>query len=136
MAQQTEPDIQKLAAQSKAELKWQEMHLSPQRILYRIEDGHEQILVPQSLRRKIMEEHHNVQVIGLVGMQRIVDHIKMRFLVVRLMGRCQTVRAILSSLSVNEIGRQEKGGFATTYSPAGKKMATDYDRFGRRFSRV
>ena len=64
VAQQTNLDIQKLADQSKIELKWQKLQLFPQGILYRIEDGHEQMLVPQSLRQKIMKEHHDVPIIG------------------------------------------------------------------------
>ena len=46
VAQQTDLDIQKLAAQSKTDLKRRKLQLLPQGILYRIEDGHEQMLVP------------------------------------------------------------------------------------------
>ena len=52
------------------------MQLSPQGILYRIEEGHEQMYVPQCLRQKIIEEHHNVPVIGQVGVQQTMNHIK------------------------------------------------------------
>ena len=79
MAQQTSLDIQKLAAQSKLELKRQEMQLLSLEILRRVEDGQKQMLVSQSLRQKIMEEHHDVLVIGHVGVQRTMHHIKREF---------------------------------------------------------
>ena len=73
VAQKTDIDIQKLVAQSKPEFKRLKMQLSPQNIFYRTGDGHKQMLVPWSLKQKIMEEHHDVPVIGHVGMQRTVD---------------------------------------------------------------
>ena len=38
-----------------------------QGMLYRVEDGHEQMFVLRSVRQKTMEEHHNVPAIGHVG---------------------------------------------------------------------
>ena len=44
-----------------------------------MQDGHEQMLVPQSMRQEIMKEHHDVPLIGHVGVHRTVDHIKRAF---------------------------------------------------------
>ena len=78
-AQATDHDIIKLLEQSEKELKRQHLQKSPQGILYRMQDGHEQVLVPQSLRQEIMKEHHDVPLIGHVGVHRTVDHIKRAF---------------------------------------------------------
>ena len=50
-----------------------------QGILYRLQDGHEQMLVPRSRRQDIIKEHHDVPLIGHVGVHRTVDHIKRAF---------------------------------------------------------
>ena len=68
-----------MVAQPKTELKRQKLQLSTQGIVYHVADGHEQMLVPQSQRQKIMEEHHDVPIIGHVGVQRTVNHIKRAF---------------------------------------------------------
>ena len=79
LAHKTNLEIQKPATESKLELKRQKMQPSSQGILYRIEDGHEQMLVLQFLKENTMEEHHNAPVIKHVGVQRIVNHIKRDF---------------------------------------------------------
>ena len=53
-AQSTDQDILHLFVQSKKELKRQHLQKSPQGILYRMQDGHEQMLVPRSMRQEIM----------------------------------------------------------------------------------
>ena len=73
-----------------------------------------------------MKEHHDVPLIGHVGVHRTVDHIKRAFWWERPVGKRRTIRAILSGLSADEIRPQEKGGFTTTHPPARKKMAADY----------
>ena len=44
-----------------------------------MQDGHEQVLVPWSMRQEIMKEHYDVPLIGHVGVHRTVDHIKRAF---------------------------------------------------------
>ena len=44
-----------------------------------MQDGHEQMLVPRPLRQDIMKEHHDVPLIGHVGVHQTVDHIKRTF---------------------------------------------------------
>ena len=62
--------------QSEKELKRQHLQNPHQGILYCMQDGHEQVLVPQPLSQEIMEEHHDVPLIGHLGVYWIVDHIK------------------------------------------------------------
>ena len=78
-AQSTDKDILHLLAQSEKELKRQHLQKSPQGILYRMQDGHEQVLVPRSMRQEIMKEHHDAPLIGHVGVHRTMDHIKRAF---------------------------------------------------------
>ena len=65
MAQQSDPEMQKMAAQSKTELKWQKLQLYPQGIVYYVADGHGQMLVPQSQRQKTMENTMIFQLLDL-----------------------------------------------------------------------
>ena len=78
-AQLQDKAIQKLVALASEELKRRKMKISPQGILYHVEDGHELMLVPQSLRQKIMKENHDVPSIGHMGQYRTVDLIKRAF---------------------------------------------------------
>ena len=77
--QSIDKDILHLLAQSEKELKRQHLQKFPQGILYRMQDGHEQMLVPRSMRQEIMKEHHDVPLIGHVGVHHTVDHIKRAF---------------------------------------------------------
>ena len=91
-----------MAAQSKTKLKWQKMQLSPQVILYCIENGHEQMLVPQSLRQKIIKEHHDAKDCGPHQTSIFVGW---------LMGRCWTICAMLPLLPNYEARPHKKGQF-------------------------
>ena len=48
VTQKTDLDIQKLAAQSKTEFKWKKLQLSPEGVLYRIENCHEQMFMTRT----------------------------------------------------------------------------------------
>ena len=126
-AQSTDQDIINLLAQAEKELKWQHLQKSPQGILYRMQNGHKQMLVPRSMRQDIMKEHHDVPLIGHVGVHWTLDHVKRAFWWKSPVGRCRTIHAILSSLSIYEVKPQEKGGFIATSPPTRMKMAEDSD---------
>ena len=91
-----------------------------------MQDGHEQVLVPRSLRQDIMKEHHDVSPLDTwvyIGLWTTSSEL----LVERPVGRHWTIRAILSGLSAHEVRPQEKGGFTTTNPLATKEMAIDHD---------
>ena len=60
-----------MLAQSKKELKRQHLQKSPQGILYHMQDGYKQVFVPQSPWKEIMKEHHDIPLIGHVGVECI-----------------------------------------------------------------
>ena len=109
-----------MEAQSKIELKRQKMQVFPQGILYRVEEGHEKMLLTQSLKQKIKKKYHDVPVIGHVGVQQTVDHIKRAFLWCGLRGDVGRYAQFCPVCLVYEIRPQEKGGFIASYPLARK----------------
>ena len=57
------------------ELKRRNFELSPQGIIVKMEDN-KRPMVPQEMRQKILQENHDVPIVGHVGIQRIVDLVK------------------------------------------------------------
>lgn len=56
-----------------------EIESIPQGLLYRVEKDQELLAAPRSTRQKIIEENHDVLIIGHVCIHRTMDHIKREF---------------------------------------------------------
>ena len=74
-----------------------------------------------------MKEHHDVPLIGHLGVHQTMDHIKRALWWKGLWGDVgQYVRSCLG-LSTHEVRPQEKGGFIVANPPTRTEMAADYD---------
>ena len=79
-AQQADPVLTKYFDLTKAELTRRGVQISPQRILCKVMDGEELMIVPhEPLRQKILVENHDVRTVGHVGINQIVDLIKRNY---------------------------------------------------------
>ena len=75
-AQQADLVLTKLLELPEVELKHRNFGISPQGILVKVEDNKQRPVVPQEIRQKILQENHDVPIVGHVGIQRIVDLVK------------------------------------------------------------
>ena len=75
-AQQADPILRTFFTLLVMELKRRNFELSPQGILVKVEDKVRRPVVPQELRQKILQENHDVAIVGHVGIQRTVDLVK------------------------------------------------------------
>ena len=75
-AQKTNEELQEVFSQSKEQLQRKKFKISPQRILYCVKGDRWLMVVPKILQQKIIGENHDVTLIGHVGFNRTVDHIK------------------------------------------------------------
>ena len=78
-AQRADPILTKHFNLPKAELTHRGMLFSPQRILYKVVDGEQLVMVPHELRKKTPVENHDFPTIGHVGINRKVDLIKQNY---------------------------------------------------------
>ena len=75
-AQQADPVLKTLLELPEMELKRRNFGISPQGILVKVEDDKRRLVVPQEIRQKILQENHDVPIVGHVGIQRTVDLVK------------------------------------------------------------
>ena len=66
-------------SQSEEQLQRKKFRISPQGILHRVEGDRWLMVVPKVLQQKIIQENHDIPVIGHVRLNRTVDHIKRAF---------------------------------------------------------
>ena len=66
-AQQVAPVLKKLIELPEMELQHRRFGISPQGILVKVEDEIQRPVVPQEMRQKILQENHDVQAVGHVG---------------------------------------------------------------------
>ena len=75
-AQQADPILQTLLQLPGMGLQRRNFELSPQEILVKVEDDQRRPVVPKEMRQKILQENHDVPIVGHVGIQWTVDLLK------------------------------------------------------------
>ena len=66
-AQQANLVLKTLLELPEVELKCRNFEISPQGILVKVEDDTQRPVVPQEMREKILQENHDVPIVGHVG---------------------------------------------------------------------
>ena len=74
--QQADPVLKTLLELLEVELKCRNFGIFPQGILVKVEDDKRRPVVPQEIRQKIVQENHDVPIVGHMGIQLIVDLVK------------------------------------------------------------
>ena len=77
--QQADPVLKTLFELPEVELKRRNFGISPQGVLVKVEDNKRRPVVPQDMRQKILQENHNVPMVGHMGIQRTVDLVKQTY---------------------------------------------------------
>ena len=66
-AQSGDPVLKELVTLPKVELKHKNFGISPQGILVKLEDDKQRLVVPKEMRQKILQDNHDVLIVGHVG---------------------------------------------------------------------
>ena len=77
--QRTDEELQKVFSQSEEQLQRKKFRVSPQGILHHVQADRWLMVVMKVLQHIIIRENQDVEVIGHVGINKTVDHIKRAF---------------------------------------------------------